>query len=56
MRETLNLATAGLNIVNGRGVAGGRGSAIGDSALLRGWGIGPEERDEAGAFVHAEAV
>lgn len=56
MRETLNLATAGFNIVNCRGVAGGRGSAIGDRALLRGGGVRPEERHEAGPFMHAETV
>ena|ERR1700674_2073964 len=56
MGESLNLATAGLNIVNCRGVAGGWGSAIGDRALLRGWRVRPEECDEAGAFMHAETV
>jgi hypothetical protein len=56
MQESLNLATAGFNIVNCRGVAGSRGSPIGDRAPLRGWGVRPEERHESAAFVHAEAV
>ena len=56
MGESPNLATAGLNIVNCRGVTEGWGSAIGDRALLRGWRVRPEECDKAGAFMHAESV
>ncbi len=56
MRESLNLATVGFNIGNDGGIAGARCRSIGHGALLRGGGVRPEERDEAGAFMHGETV
>src|SRR5882757_11503760 len=56
MRESLNLATADVQIGNGRGATGFGSRLIGDRALFPGRGVGPDEGDEAGAFTGRESV
>ena len=56
MRESLNLATAGVRIGNARGDTGFGGRSIGDRALFPGGRVGPNEGDRAGAFNRGESV
>jgi hypothetical protein len=56
MRESLNLATAGVGMGNGRGAAGLRGRLIGDRALFPGRGVSPDEDDGVGAFIGGKSV
>jgi hypothetical protein len=56
MRESLNLATAGVGIGDGRGATGFGGGSIGDRAVFFGGRVGANEGDGVGGFARDESV
>ena len=56
MRESLNLAAAGIEICNGRSAAGYRSRVIRDRALLCERGVSFHKDNKAGALIRGEAV
>ena len=56
MRESLNLAAAGIGIGNDRPATGFGGRFVGYGALFPGRGVGPEEGDGAGSLTRSESV